>query len=61
MMSYSNLVNDPHYFVNMDETAVYMNCSPNRMIHRKGTKTVSVMTGGAKSTRFTLAVAVVMD
>ena len=45
----------------MDETAVYFNCSPNRTVHPKGEKTVSIMTGETSSTRFTLAVSVALD
>ena len=61
MTSYKHRINDPYFLVNMDETAVYLNCSPNRTVHMKGEKTVSVMIGGASSMRFTLAVTVAMD
>ncbi len=61
MTSYSYRINNPRYLVNMDETAVHMNCSPNRTIHEKGEKTVSIMIGGASSARFTLPVSVGID
>ncbi len=49
MTSYSNLINYPHHLVNMEATAVYINCSSNRKVHMKGKQTISVMIGGAKS------------
>ncbi len=61
MISHGNLIDDPHYLVNIDETVAYMNCSPNPTIHKKGEKTVSVMIGGASGMRFTLAVSAAMD
>ena len=61
MTSCKHRINDPHLLVNMDEIAVYFKCSPNRTVHIKGEKTVSVMKGGASSMRFTLAVAVAID
>ena len=61
MTSYANNINNPHYFVNMDETAIYLNCSPKRTVHAKGEKTVPIMLGGASGMRFTLAVSVAMD
>ena len=61
MTSYNNTIANPRFFVNMDETAVYSNCSPNRTVHPKGEKTVSIMIGGTSSTRFTLAVSVATD
>ena len=45
----------------MDETAVYLNCSPNRTVHMKGEKTVAATIGIASSARFTLAVTVSTD
>ena len=59
--SYNYLIDDPHYPINMNETAVCLNCSRNRTIHARGAKTVSVMIGGAKYIRPTLAVPVAMD
>ena len=61
MISYCNLIGNPKYSLNMDETAVYLNCSPNRTVYPKGEKTVSIMFGRSSSTRFTLAVTIVMD
>ncbi len=61
MTSYSYRIDDPRYLVNMDETAVYMNCSPNHTIHKNGEKAVSIMIGSASFARFTLAVSVAMD
>ena len=39
----------------------FLDCAPNRSVHVKGEKTVSVMIGSASSMRFTLAVSVAMD
>lgn len=61
MASYKQRTIDPHFLVNLDETAVYLNRFPTRTVHAKGKKTVSVMIGGALSIRFTLAVSVAMD
>ena len=61
MTSFNTRIRDPHYLINMDETAVYLNCSPSRTVHQKGEKTVSIMIGGTSSRRFTLAVTVAMD
>ena len=61
MTTYSNRIKDPKLFVNMDETAVYLNCSPKRTIHHRGERTVAIRIGGTSSMRFTLAVTVAMD
>ena len=61
MNSNRNRINDPRYLINMDETAVFLNCAPNCTVHVKGEKTVSVMIGSASSMRFTLAVSAAMD
>ena len=61
MMSYSNRIDNTHYRINMDETAELLNCTPNRTVHMKGEKTVSVMIGGTTSMIFTLDVSVAMD
>ena len=61
MTSYKHRINDPHFLHNMDGTTVYPNCSPNRTVHMKGEKAVSVIMSGASSMRFTLAVTVAMD
>ena len=61
MTSYANNINNPHYLINMDETAIYLNCSPKRTVHSKGEKTVPIMLGGTSGMRFTLAVSVAMD
>ena len=60
MTSYCNLVGNPKYYLNIGETAVYLNCSPNRTVHSKGENTVSIMVGGSSSTRFALAVTIAM-
>ena len=61
MISYYNLIGNPKNFLNTYETVVYLNCSPNRTVHPKGEKTISIMVGGSSSTRFTLAVTITMD
>ncbi len=61
MTSFYSRINNPHYFVNMDQTPVYMNCAPHRTVHKKGEKTLSIRVGGVNLQRFLLAVAVTMD
>ena len=61
MIPYCNLIGNPKYFLKIDETAVYLNFSPNRSVHPKREKTVSIMVGGSLSTRFTLAVTIATD
>ena len=61
MMSYKARINNPKYFVNMDETAIYMNCYPKRTIHPKGEKAASISLVGGSSYRITLALSIAMD
>ena len=61
MKSFDTHIRDPHYLVNMDETAVYLNCCPSRTVHQKGGKRVSIMIGGTSSRRFTLGITLAMD
>ena len=61
MTSFRNRINDPRFLINMDETAIYLDCYPNRTVHIKGEKTVSVIIGGVSSIRFTLAITITMD
>ena len=61
MRMYLYRIKNPHFFVNMDQTAVYLNCSPKRIVDRKGKKTISIRVGGTAYMRFTLCVAVAMD
>ncbi len=61
MMTYGNRIDEPHYLINMDETAVFLNCIPNRTVYMIGEKTISVMIEGTKSMRFKLAISVAMD
>ena len=49
MNSYHNLIGNPKYLLDMDETAVYLNCALNRTVHPKGEKTISIMVGGSSS------------
>ena len=51
MTSYRARINSPHPLINVDETAVYLNCSPNRTVHMKGEKTVAVNIGSASFMR----------
>ena len=61
MTSYNGFKRNPRFLVNMDETAIYLNCSPNRTVHPTDGKAVSIIVGGISSTRFTLAVIITMD
>ena len=59
--SYASNINNPLFFVNMDETAIYLNCFPNRIVDAKGEKNVPIMLDGVSGMRFTVAVSVAMD
>ena len=61
MTSYNLHINNPKYLVNMDETAIYLNCAPKCTVDLKGEKAVSVMIGCSSSMRFALAVMGAMD
>ena len=61
MTTFDNRINHPKYLINMDETAVYLNCTPKKTVHPQGERTVAVLIGGSSSMRFTLAVTVAMD
>ena len=61
MTSFKSRIDDPKYFINMDETAVYLHCAPNRTVHPRGEKTVFIMVGGGCPTRFALAVNEAID
>ncbi len=61
MQSYKYRINNPRYLVNMDQTAVFLNCSPTRTVDIKGKRTVSIRVGGSGSMKFTLCVAVALD
>ena len=43
MTSYRARINYPHLLINMDETAVYLNFSPNRTVHIKGERQLQLM------------------
>ena len=60
-MSFKSRTDDPRFFINMDETAVYLNCAPNRTVHLRSEKTVSIMVGGGCCARFTQALSMAMD
>ena len=60
MTSNNGLIRNPPFFVYMDERTVYLNCSPNRTVHTRGQKSVSIMVGGTSSTRFTLTATIAM-
>ncbi len=61
LTSYGSGIHDPPDVVNMDDTATYMDCSPNRTIHKTGEGTVSIMIGVPPYDRFTSALSVAMD
>lgn len=56
-----NYINNLKFLVNMDETAVYMNCHPNRTEYLKGKRTVAICVGGTFASRWTMAVPIAMD
>ena len=57
MTTYSMRVRNPKFLCNMDQTPVYMNCAPNRTVHRRGERTVSIRTGGSSSNHVTVTTA----
>ena len=59
--SFHNRTNNPKLLVNMDDTAIHRNCAPNRTMHHKGARTVSIRIAGTESMRFTLSVTAAMD
>ena len=62
IMSYFySYVNNPKYFVNMDETNVYFNCKPKRTVNLRGQKTISIRIGSSSSLRVTVCVSIAMD
>ena len=61
MRTYLHCINNPRYLVNMDQTTIYLNYSPNRTFHEKGKRTISIRVGGSSSMRFTLCMSVAMD
>lgn len=61
MTAYANLINNPKLLVNIDETAVCKNCSPNLTVHDKGERTVSIRIGSSSSKCYTMAATVAMD
>ena len=61
MNTIRNRIGDPKRLINMDETNVYLNCTPMRTVHPKGERTVAVNIGGITPTRFTFTVTVAMD
>ncbi len=42
MTSFRNRINNPKFLVNMDETAVFLNCTPIRAVDPTGERTVSI-------------------
>ena len=49
MVTFHIRIANPTYLINIDETTVYLNCSPTRTVHPKGEKTVYIMLGNAPS------------
>ena len=61
MRRYLHCIKNPRYLLNMDQTAVYLNSSPNRTVDKKGNRTISIRVGGPSSMWFTLCVSVAVD
>ena len=61
MASYHQRIDNTKYQINMDETCVHLNCTPNRTVHTTGEKTVAVMIGNSTPERITVAVSVALD
>ena len=61
MRTYLHCIKNPRYLLNMDQTAVYLNCSPSRTVDKKGKCTISIPFGGSSSMRFTLCFLVALD
>ena len=52
---------DPHYFLNMDQTAVFFESKSKTCVAKKGSKTVSARDSGSDSKRCTVVVTVAAD
>ena len=50
MTSYHQSINNPKLLMNMDRTAVYLNCSPRSIVNSKRDRSVSIRLGGDVST-----------
>ena len=61
MTMFKNRIRKPKLLCDMDQTLVYMNCTPCRTVYKKGARTVSIKVGGTKGLRSTVAVTVAMD
>ena len=61
MRMYQACVENPRYLVNVDQTAVYLSCSPNCTVDTKVKRTIPIRVGGASSMRFTLCVSIATD
>ncbi len=61
LSSFQKRVNYAHYFVNIDQTPVFMNFAPHHTVRRKGKKYCVHTSRGVNLQRFSLAVAVAMD
>ena len=60
MRTYKNLIKNPMYLINMEETADYFNSPPTRTEYRKSEKTVPANIQGA-SLIITVAVSIAMN
>ena len=60
MTSFRNRIKDRKLLVNMDETAVNINCHSTRTVQKKGDRTGSIRIGETQSMHFTLAVSFAM-
>ena len=61
MTSFQSRISNPKYLINMDETAVHLNCTPTRTVHPKGEKTISINIDNSNTARITVAVSVAID
>ena len=61
MRTYLYSFRNPSYLVNMDQTALYQNFFPNRIVDKKKNFNISTRVGGSSSTRLTLCVSVATD
>ncbi len=52
LSSFQKRVNNAHYFVNIDQTPVFMNFAPHRTVRRKGKNTVPIRVGCKVATFF---------
>ena len=61
MASYLQKIDNPKYFVNMDEMCVLLNRTTNRTVHPTGEKNAAILINKSSPERTTIAASVKVD